>query len=206
VNRPHQPTLDLVGDPRMKGVELGGANSDHPDGNSFFLKACINIAPAAAEYDYYGQDKTGHRGFCHLHGHAGDIPLFNNTVDYVISSHVMEHVPDPVGAWYEWQRVVRPGGYFLMIVPYHDQLQSDHRPLEWFTMDRIRKAHYERWGHDHLVKTEVMPYVGGIYGHWWKFTPELLKEGVAHGMEWTLIMEEDPDSKVGNGFFLAYQL
>ena len=206
MNRPHQPTLDLVGDPRLKGVELGGANSDHPDGNSFFLKACINVAPEAAEDDYYGKDETGHRGFCHLHGHAAGIPLFDSTVDYVISSHVLEHVPDPLRAFHEWERVVKPGGYFLMIVPHHDQLKSDTRPLEWFTMERLERAYMQRWSHKNIPPADTQPFVGGAYGHWWKFTPELLKAAIERDVGWKLIMEEDTDSKVRNGFFLAYQL
>lgn len=195
----------------MKGVELGGANSPHPDGNSFFLKACINIAPAASDEPggYYATDETGHRGFCHLHGHAAHIPLFKNHVDYVISSHVMEHVPDPIQAWYEWERVVRPGGYFLMIVPHHDALASDERPLEMFTLDRIWRAHTAgwHWGAMRMPMDEADHPVGGPYGHWWKFTPDLLKEAIAGWCpNWSLCWEEDPDSKIGNGFFLAYQL
>jgi SAM-dependent methyltransferase len=203
MNKPHEPTTRLVGDVRMKGVELGGANSPHPDGNSFFLKA-INVSPEASERDYYGTDKSGHRGFCHLHGHAAYIPLFDDSIDYIVSSHVMEHVPDPIRAWEEWERVVRPGGYFLMIVPHHDQLKGDHRPLEDFTMGRICRAYDEGWHWDNVPAGAVH---GGPYGHWWKFTPELLKEAIGLWCpNWALCWEEDPDSKVGNGFFLAYQL
>lgn len=204
MNKPHRPTTMLVDN--LKGVELGGANSPHPDGNSFFLKACINVSPKASERDYYGTDKSGHRGFCHLHGHAAYIPLFDNTVDYVVSSHVMEHVPDPIRAWREWERVVRPGGYFLMIVPRHGALSSDKRPLEMFTIERVWQAYAERWHWDSMLAAEDQP-VGGPYGHWWKFTPALLKETAAQWFpHWALCWEEDPDSKVGNGFFLAYQL
>ena len=118
----------------------------------------------------------------------------------------MEHIPDPARAWYEWERVVRPGGYFLMIVPHHDQLGQDQRPLEWFTMERIGRAYKEQWRHDNMPPPDTQPCVGGPYGHWWKFTPDFLKHAIESWVSWDLIMEEDPDSKVGNGFFLAYRL
>lgn len=205
LNQPHEPTTRLVGDIRMKGVELGGALGRSPDGNSFFLDACINVAPEPSEKFYYDGNRA-QRGYIHLYGHAAYIPLYDNTVDYVVSSHVMEHVPDLLRAWREWERVVRPGGYFLWIVPNPDALKSDERPLELFTINRIWRAYEERWHWDHLPAPEFQP-VGGPYGHWWKFTPGLLRAAVARWRpRWALVDEEVPDSKVGNGFFQAYQL
>ena len=206
MNKPHDPTTRLVGDLRMKGVELGGALGRDPDGNSFFLDACINIAPKASEELYYDGNRR-QRGYCHLHGDAAHIPLFADTVDYVVSSHVMEHVPDLIRAWEEWERVVKPGGYFLYIVPRHDALESDKRPLEDFTVDRIWQAYEESWGWDNLPWDPQCHPVGGPYGHWWKFTPWLLREAISkYCGRWWIVDEEDPDSKVGNGFFQAWQL
>ncbi|HZR82565.1 MAG TPA: methyltransferase domain-containing protein [Candidatus Binatia bacterium] len=39
------------------------------------------------------------------------------SVDFVIASHVIEHVPNPIHAFYAWHRVLRPGGLALCIVP-----------------------------------------------------------------------------------------
>jgi len=204
MNKPHAPTTRLVGDPRLKGVELGGANSPHENGNSFFLQACVNVAPAESERFYYGACTDGHRGFCHLHGHAAFIPLYNDTLDYIISSHVMEHIPDPIRAWKEWVRVLKPNGLVLMIVPHHDALRGDKRPVEDFTLDRVWQAHRDRWHQDNIPVGAVH---GGPYGHWWKWTPEVLQAAIEKWMPyWVPIDFEDPDSKVGNGFFLAYRL
>lgn len=205
MNKPHEPTTRLVGDVRLKGVELGGANSPHPNGNSFFLQQSINVAPAASETFYYGTDESGHRGFCHLHGHAAYIPLHDHTVDYVVSSHVMEHVPDPISAWFEWSRVVKYDGLALMIVPHVNALRGDKRSPGLFTTHRVWAAYRERWHWDNIPFQGAVH--GGPYGHWWKWTPEVLKAAIAEWMPfWELIEEEDPDSKVGNGFFLAYRI
>jgi SAM-dependent methyltransferase len=203
MNKPHKPTLDLVGHSHMKGVELGAAMPRNEQGNSFFLDECINVAPRWSEKVYYDGDRYG-RGFIHLHGHAEDIPLKDNRIDYVLSSHVLEHVPNPLNAFYEWDRVVRPEGYVLMIVPHHDALKSDKRPLEWFTRERLLRAWREKWTWD---EHPLAASSGGKYGHYWKFTPELLTGFIEEWLPWWgLVMLEDPDSKVGNGFFLAYQI
>merc|ERR1719291_1119476 len=37
--------------------------------------------------------------------------------DLVLGAHVMEHMPDVLGALTHWVRVLRPGGLLFMIVP-----------------------------------------------------------------------------------------
>jgi len=54
-----------------------------------------------------------------------DIP--NGKYDFVLSSHNLEHMANPVKALREWQRVVKPGGHLLIVLPYY----------RW-TFDRMR--------------------------------------------------------------------
>jgi ubiquinone/menaquinone biosynthesis C-methylase UbiE len=51
---------------------------------------------------------------------ATDLPFADGELDYVASSHVLEHLPDIFSAWLEWWRVLRPGGISFMIVPKRD--------------------------------------------------------------------------------------
>ena len=37
--------------------------------------------------------------------------------DRLIATHVLEHIPDPVSALREWDRVVRPGGLLSIVLP-----------------------------------------------------------------------------------------
>lgn len=39
--------------------------------------------------------------------------------DFVLSSHNLEHIANPVKALKEWQRVLKPGGYLLIVLPYY---------------------------------------------------------------------------------------
>lgn len=55
-----------------------------------------------------------------------DVP--DNSFDFVVANHVLEHVSNPIGALEEWHRILRPGGLLLMALP-------DKR----FTFDRRRQ-------------------------------------------------------------------
>lgn len=51
------------------------------------------------------------------YGHAAALPFHSNSLDYVVSSHVLEHVANPLAALAEWYRVLRPGGIIYLVVP-----------------------------------------------------------------------------------------
>lgn len=52
--------------------------------------------------------------------------LPSGSYDAVLSSHVLEHIANPLCALEEWIRVLRPGGIFLIVLP-HKQGCADHR-------------------------------------------------------------------------------
>ena len=61
---------------------------------------------------------------------ADDLPMLGDgSEDFVLCSHLMEHLADPIRALKEWWRVLRPGGLLLLILP-------DRR----YTFDRMRGA------------------------------------------------------------------
>lgn len=60
----------------------------------------------------------------------------NDTFDFVVANHVLEHLTDPIRALIEWHRILRPGGLLMLALP-------DKR----FTFD----AHRRRTSLDHLV-------------------------------------------------------
>jgi ubiquinone/menaquinone biosynthesis C-methylase UbiE len=51
----------------------------------------------------------------HLSGSS--LPFPDNSIDRVIATHVLEHLPSPVSVLEEWVRVVKPGGAVSLILP-----------------------------------------------------------------------------------------
>jgi SAM-dependent methyltransferase len=71
----------------------------------------------------------------HLNG------LADESFDFVVSSHCLEHLANPLGALQEWHRVTRTGGCLVVILP--DPTRTfDHRrsvtTLDHLRMDRAR--------------------------------------------------------------------
>ena len=85
------------------GLEVG-AHALPVDGLSPFYTDTV------AEY-------VGSAGRADFLADAGALPLPDNTLDYLCSSHVLEHLPDPLAALHEWHRVLRPGGWLYLVVP-----------------------------------------------------------------------------------------
>jgi predicted SAM-dependent methyltransferase len=72
----------------------------------------------------------------------------SNSVDFVMSSHVLEHLPNPAVAIEEWMRVVKPGGVVFFVVP-------DMR----HTFDKKRKlTSVETLLEKYKLKTDKVPY------------------------------------------------
>ena len=49
---------------------------------------------------------------------ASALPFASDSLDYVFSSHVLEHCPDTLATLKEWLRVLRPGGRLLLRLPH----------------------------------------------------------------------------------------
>ncbi len=103
----------------LHGVEIGASTQ-----NSFGLKRSINVDFLDAPDN---QAKACPRAVVHIVALGDDLPFKDATLDYVLSSHVIEHFYDPVKALREWYRVIRPGGYIFVIAPHRDRTFDKHR-------------------------------------------------------------------------------
>ena len=50
----------------------------------------------------------------------------DNSYDFVLSSHNLEHFANPVKALKEWKRITHPGGALILVLPYY-RTTFDHR-------------------------------------------------------------------------------
>jgi SAM-dependent methyltransferase len=73
--------------------------------------------------------------------------------DFVVASHVFEHMQDPIGALAAYCRILKPGGVILLIVPNPRGTFDRHRPETTFSHlveDHERGTHAGR--HAHFVE------------------------------------------------------
>lgn len=55
----------------------------------------------------------------------------DDSVDFVHSSHCLEHVADPAAALDNWFRVLRPAGHLVVMVPDEDLYEQGEFPSTW---------------------------------------------------------------------------
>jgi SAM-dependent methyltransferase len=183
-----------------KGIEIGAAAH-----NPFGLPT-RNVALREPFYEQAQREMCGEVAPIDIEASAESVPLPDASQDFVISSHVLEHLPDPIRALIEWDRLLRPGGICFIIHPLRNALPGDElRPL-------TTTAHYlEDFEHARDRLTHPLDGVnGGAGGHYHVATPDSLGELVEvlnarSLLAWVQVAREAIDSKVGNGFTLVYR-
>jgi SAM-dependent methyltransferase len=61
---------------------------------------------------------------------ASDLTKIHDaTYEVLLSSHVIEHIANPIKALHEWKRILKNNGYLVMIVPHKDFTYDNKRPL-----------------------------------------------------------------------------
>jgi len=97
------------------GTEIGAFKTPIPGIHPIYVDRFAEYANERTLAQYYGD--------------ACDLPFYESSLDYVASSHVLEHVANPYSALREWVRVLRHRGIIYLVVP-HRQATFDHlRPL-----------------------------------------------------------------------------
>lgn len=140
------------------------------------------------------------------------ISTFDESVDFVISSHVIEHFFDPLKALFEWKRVIKKGGYVFTIAPLKEFTPGENRNISSFDelLERHKgilkpnniemiKGHKFLLDNDNLTKVYIDMVSNNGHGHFTVFDLDLLCKCIDYvGLE---IVEKLPiDDKVGNGF------
>ncbi len=191
----------------LEGLEIGPAAH-----NPFGLRTRnVGLSPEhdPIDHDFFRQsqlENCGQVAPIHIAADAADIPLPNDSTDFVLHSHVWEHLLDPLRALEEWVRVTRPGGYIFVIVPKHDAADSDRgRPVSSLSS---LVAHYEQ---SRRTPKDAKP-PGSSRGHHTVFSLELLREigRWFNRSHFQARLEEvaaaETDDKVGNGHTIVWRV
>lgn len=172
----------------LKGVEIGGSahngfgldtiNVDYTDDmNTTFKQEEIKMCGKALPVDVVAE---------------GDkLPFKDGEYDFVINSHVAEHIFDMVGAIKEWIRVSNK--YVFMIIPHMDRTFDEGKEPTSLqeSIDR----------HEGRVTPEMRKAEEAPRDHWWIGRTQDFLKLCAH-YEFPIIEWQDVDDKVGNGFMV----
>jgi len=173
-----------------KGLEIGG--SAH---NPFGLNTLNADFTDSMETKFKREEisRCGSAMKVDIIANGGNIPLPDGSQDFVVSSHVLEHFPNPIKALLEWDRLVRPGGIIFMIVPHKERTFDKHHArtsLQHLIEDFLtnnKALHNNPSGHDHCWITEDI----AALVNWMIDTLQV---------KWEIAEVQDMDDKVGNGF------
>lgn len=104
---------ELIRSLKGRGLEIGG---DVPEISGKLGK---DVKLVRLDYDENRKDS--------MQRDATDLSIFgNNEFDFIICSHTLEHLTNPIKALKEWDRVVKVPGYIYLIVPNKD-FTNDHK-------------------------------------------------------------------------------
>lgn len=171
-----------------KGLEFGpGANPFPVSLSASTIYADRFSADSLLENAYPGQVLDSMM-VPHFLADMSDLDNFGtNSFDYIVASHVIEHLRDPIGAIVGSHRILKSGGTLLLIIPSMTRTFDRNRPLTSLThlvsdFERYNKlddlSHYLEWfllvhnlagPHEELAK-EAWSRNSDIHYHTW--TPD----------------------------------
>jgi SAM-dependent methyltransferase len=163
----------------LRGVEIGGAAH-----NAFHLDT-LNVDRTRDMDTVYKREELECAGVAmavDVVAEGDDLPFPGEAFDFVLASHVLEHLPDPIRALQEWRRVARR--YVFVVLPHRDRTFDRDRPVT--PVDELLRRHEQGLRSDEDR-------------HWTVWTCESFLE-LCERLGVEVLEHQDPDDKQGNGF------
>lgn len=112
----------------LRGIEIGGAAHNDFGLDALNIDLKDNTKPQDAYYQEQIRCGATKPKKVDIIASGDNLPFTDNSVDFVFSSHVLEHFFDPIKAIKEWLRVTKQGGYVVIIVPHKDRTTEKDKP------------------------------------------------------------------------------
>ena len=215
----------------LNGIEIGASTQ-----NGFGLDK-TDGAYATVDFEATQGGKWQASGFkpanVDVVANGDNLPFKDNSLDYVLSSHVIEHFFDPIKAIHEWLRVIRSGGYIFIIVPHKERTFDCNR--ETTSLDELINRHNRTlticdyaykpsefdsslgYGIDkpqelldtpyRLIADKEVPEGWVRFNqddhHHWTVWTTNSFLNLCRYMDLRVVEAQDPDDKIGNGFTIV---
>jgi SAM-dependent methyltransferase len=112
-----------------------------PEKNTGYFRSLPGVRVVTSSYP----DK----GVCDYSFDLCRIDSADNTFDYIVCHHVVEHVPDDKKALSELCRVLKPGGTLILSVPFEP---GSERTVAYGAPEPRDSFHYYRYGSDFITR------------------------------------------------------
>ncbi len=110
---------------KLKKIPAGLTLLDAGAGESQYKKYCPHLKYIAQDFGQYNGDgdvglQMGNWDNTKLDiiSDITAIPLPDASVDVIMCTEVFEHIPDPLAALKEFNRLIKPGGYLIITAPF----------------------------------------------------------------------------------------
>jgi SAM-dependent methyltransferase len=83
-------------------------------------------------------------------GDGVNLPFAPGSLDFIIASHVLEHLPFPLAALRHWYDALRPGGVLLLKIPdkrHTFDIQRERTPLQHLIDEDAQPAAFDKRSH-----------------------------------------------------------
>lgn len=166
----------------LSGIEIGGAAH-----NPFGLNTSNVDYSASMETEFKRHEivMCGEAMAVDIVSPGDELPIKDSSIDFVISSHVIEHFPDPIKALKEWHRVVKHDGLLYVVAPHKERTFDKER--ERTPLGELIERH----------RTGTGPDPAAAHCSVW-ITEDFVE--LVRYLGWPVIAVQDADDKVGNGF------
>ena len=154
------------------GLEIGALHAPFPTNNRTVMTYQDRLTQADLKIEIGKNNKDVDINKIICNGIVSDaevVPFPDGTFDFVCTSHVFEHLKNPVKALYEWIRVIKEGGHIFMVVP-------DKR----YTFDKDRDLTYLShidYDYEHDVKEVELEHYEDFYTKVHKVDKKLAMDG-----------------------------
>ncbi len=110
---------------RKTGLEIGGPSRDFSKEGLIPIYSRVGTLHTC---NYLKANIWSNEAFDYIHEASRLESIADATYDFLLASHILEHVANPLKALKEWQRVLRPGGSLLVLLPNKEHTFDHRRP------------------------------------------------------------------------------